>query len=64
MDAGGPGGDEEWRHSTLGRELQVVASHTVHHFALIALLLERLSVPVAAGFGVAASTRRHEAPAH
>ncbi|MFW5688937.1 MAG: hypothetical protein ACOC1U_05120, partial [Spirochaetota bacterium] len=47
--------------STLERELAVLASHTVHHYAIIALLLRVQDVDVPASFGVAPSTLRHEA---
>ena len=43
--------------STLGRELAFVLSHTIHHQAMIALLLEGLGRQMADGrFGVAPST--------
>lgn len=47
--------------STLERELQFVCSHTLHHYAVIALLLRERGHPVDADFGVAPSTRKHEA---
>jgi hypothetical protein len=49
--------------SSAGRELQVLCSHTIHHFALIALTLRVLGVPVDRGFGMAPSTLRHRAEA-
>lgn len=45
--------------STVARELQVLASHTVHHYALIAVTLQALGQPVDASFGVAPSTLRY-----
>lgn len=42
--------------STLGRELAFVVQHTIHHCALIALLLERRGIPTPARFGYAPST--------
>lgn len=45
--------------STVGRELQFLASHTVHHYALIALALRLEGHPVPSGFGVAPSTLEH-----
>lgn len=42
--------------STIGRELQAVASHTVHHFALVALLLQSQGCSVPAEFGVSKAT--------
>ncbi|MEO8505664.1 MAG: DinB family protein [Acidobacteriota bacterium] len=52
-------GDGHATHSTLGRELQFLLSHTVHHQALIVLLAEPLGVIVDSSFGVAPSTLRH-----
>lgn len=49
--------------STLARELRFAASHTVHHFALIALILRVAGVAVDAEFGVAPSTCAHRAAA-
>jgi hypothetical protein len=48
-----------WLASTIGRELQVLSSHTVHHYALIAVTLQALGLRVHASFGVAPSTLRH-----
>lgn len=42
--------------STLGRELAFVLSHTIHHQALIAVLLELVGQPVPERFGYAPST--------
>jgi len=42
--------------SSVGRELQILSSHTIHHFALMAMTLRALGVPVDADFGVAPST--------
>ena len=47
---------EQWSHSTVRRELQFLLSHTVHHFALIAMVLERFQIVVPDDFGVAPST--------
>jgi len=58
LEAGGPE-EEQWSRSTVRRELQFLLSHTVHHFALIALVLERHGIPVADDFGVAPSTLKH-----
>jgi uncharacterized damage-inducible protein DinB len=56
----GVGGDgDQWSRSTLRRELQFLVSHTVHHYALIGLLLERHGVAPEAEFGVAPSTLKH-----
>lgn len=53
------GEDTPWSRSTVGRELLFLLSHTVHHHALIALLLERQGSAAPPEFGVAPSTLRH-----
>lgn len=45
--------------SSISRELQVLSSHTVHHFALIAMTLRMHGVELDPGFGMAPSTLRH-----
>ncbi|MBM3774141.1 MAG: hypothetical protein FJW37_03170 [Acidobacteria bacterium] len=45
--------------SSAGRELQVLSSHAVHHFALIALALRGLGMAVDPEFGMAPSTLRY-----
>ena len=58
--AEGDGGDGLiWSRSTLLRELQGLVSHTVHHYALISLLLRTLGIEPDASFGVAPSTLEH-----
>lgn len=52
-----------WLPSTAGRELQFLRSHAIHHFALIALLLRAIGLPVEPDFGVAPSTLRYQAEA-
>ncbi len=47
--------------SSVGRELQVLSSHTIHHFALMATTLRALGVAVDPDFGVAPSTLRYRA---
>jgi len=42
--------------TTLGREIAYVIQHTIHHCALIAVLLERCGVAMPARFGYAPST--------
>ena len=49
--------------SSVGRELQVLSSHTVHHFALMAITLRAHGVSVPSSFGVAPSTLLHQAAA-
>jgi uncharacterized damage-inducible protein DinB len=46
----------DWAQSSLKRELQFLLSHTVHHYALIALMLRAQGYDPAAEFGVAPST--------
>ena|ERR1044072_7647036 len=45
-----------WSQSTLLREVQFLQSHTVHHYAMIALMLKLQGVAVNENFGVAIST--------
>lgn len=42
--------------TTVGREIAFVIQHTIHHCAVIALLLERRDIAVPAQFGYAPST--------
>jgi uncharacterized damage-inducible protein DinB len=49
-------GDANWTYSSISRELQFLLSHTVHHFALIAMLLRLQGFEPAYDFGVAPST--------
>ena len=57
MDSGGA---QEWTKSTAARELQFLASHTVHHFALIAFILRSQRIDTGPEFGIAPSTLRHQ----
>jgi uncharacterized damage-inducible protein DinB len=45
-----------FNHSSIGRELQFLASHTVHHYAIIAMILAFQGFTPPKDFGVAAST--------
>lgn len=45
--------------STLGRELQFLVSHTVHHFAIMAGICHGLGIQTSDDFGVAPSTLKH-----
>jgi hypothetical protein len=57
--AEGPGDPRDpstWSRSSVGRELQFLLSHSVHHFAIIALTLRLLGVEPGEAFGVAPST--------
>jgi len=56
-DAGA--GEEPWQRSTLGRELKFVLSHTIHHYALIAMCLRHFGLEPEPEFGVAPSTLRY-----
>ena len=47
--------------SSITRELQALSSHTIHHFALIAITLRLHGVKIEADFGVAPSTLRYRA---
>jgi hypothetical protein len=49
----------DWMPSSTARELQVVRSHTIHHFALIAMTLRAWGIEVDPRFGVAPSTVRY-----
>lgn len=54
-------GDVASLASSLARELAFVASHTVHHLAVIALLAEWQDIVLPPTFGVAPSTLNHRA---
>ena len=56
MDSGGDQRMPDWRPSTVGRELQFLVSHTIHHYALIKLLLEDVGIDPGSEFGVAPSS--------
>ena len=47
--------------TTVGREIAFVIQHTIHHCALIAVLLEWQGIDVPAGFGLAPSTAKARA---
>jgi hypothetical protein len=56
------GSAEGWTRSTVRRELDFLVSHTIHHFALIVMLLDMHGFKIPQkleGFGVAPSTLRH-----
>jgi hypothetical protein len=50
---------DSFMESSLSRELQVLSSHSVHHFALIAMTLRAHGVQMDSDFGMAPSTLRH-----
>ena len=58
-EAGLGGEDEHWSLTTLRRELHFLLSHTVHHYALIGLLLAQRGIEVGSEFGVAPSTLKY-----
>ena len=51
---------QAWTRSTGRRELQFLLSHTIHHYALIAVICNHLGVPLDPAFGVAPSTLRFQ----
>jgi len=59
LECGVGGESDQWSRSTLRRELHFLLSHTVHHYALIGLLLERHGHAPGPEFGVAPSTLAH-----
>jgi len=54
-DVTGAVGSSDWSRSTLARELQSLLSHTVHHYAMIALALRLQGFEPPEAFGVAPS---------
>ncbi len=57
LDAAQTGSDEvPWTTSSLDRELQSLISHTVHHFAVVAMILRVAGHDPGREFGVAPST--------
>ena len=61
-DASAPEG--EMTESSLGRELQFLQGHSVHHYALMAAIMGFFGHPVSDQFGLAPSTMVHENLAH
>jgi len=58
-DAGALAVAEAFMISSTGRELQALSSHTIHHFALIAMTLRTQGYEVDRDFGMAPSTLRY-----
>ena len=56
----GEGDQRVWSLSSVARELQFLVSHSVHHFAVIAVLLRLRGVEPGRDFGVAPSTLKYE----
>lgn len=59
LECGAGSEADQWSRSTLRRELQFLLSHTVHHYALIGLLLAQRGIDPGPDFGVAPSTLKH-----
>lgn len=55
-DLPGPLDAGVWSCSSVGRELQALLGHTIHHYAMVALALRLQGVEPSAEFGVAPST--------
>lgn len=55
------GNSDETVPSSLGRELQFLVSHTIHHYALIAIFCRQEGIELPAHFGVAPSTLEYRA---
>lgn len=47
-----------WCESTLKRELRFLVNHTIHHYALVGVMLEQQGFETPPGFGLAPSTMR------
>jgi len=62
-DAPSGGITDPFLTSSVARELQVLSSHTIHHFALIAMTLRAHGTAVDVDFGMAPSTLRFLASA-
>jgi hypothetical protein len=53
--------EDVYLSSSVGRELQALSSHTIHHFALIAITLRVHGLEVDPDFGMSPSTLRYQA---
>ncbi len=60
MDSGSPESRKSWSKSTIRRELQFLLSHTIHHYALIAVICNLHGIKTPSDFGVAPSTLKHQ----
>jgi hypothetical protein len=60
VDAAAQGGGAVWCRSSVSRELQFLLSHTVHHYALIAMTLRAAGVELDEELGVAPSTLAYQ----
>ncbi len=52
--------DEPWASSSVKRELQFLISHTVHHYAIIAMICRDQGIEPDPGFGIAPSTLKYQ----
>jgi hypothetical protein len=52
--------ENPYLRSSVSRELQALSSHTIHHFALIAITLRVHGLDVDADFGMSPSTLRYQ----
>ena len=52
-------GDVEWVASTVGREIDFLLSHAIHHYGMIAIMLRMEGFDPGSEFGVAPSTLRY-----
>ena len=59
LESGLGGEEEQWSRTTIRRELHFLMSHTVHHYALIGLLLAQRGIDAGGDFGVAPSTLKY-----
>lgn len=59
LETGLGGEDDQWSRSSVRRELHFLMSHTVHHYALIGLLLAQRGIDAGNDFGVAPSTLKY-----
>ncbi|MGB0743135.1 MAG: hypothetical protein ACPGSB_01290 [Opitutales bacterium] len=60
LEDGAPLEQAVWVDSSIERELQFLLGHTVHHHAIIAMILGQRGIEMPEGFGVAPSTQRFE----
>lgn len=51
---------DQWPRSTIGRELQFLLSHAVHHYALIGTMCQIKGQPIPETFGIAPSTIKYQ----
>jgi hypothetical protein len=55
--------NQSWSRSSVARELQSLKSHTIHHYALIAVLLRLQGIEPSEEFGVSVSTLQNRSAA-